>query len=48
MEPTPSQVRNYYLQKIQKAHLDTALAFKKAAKLSRPSHDTVPIICHES
>ena len=34
MEPMPSQVRNHYSHKNQKAQLDRALAFKNAAKSS--------------
>jgi len=33
MEPTPSQVRNHYWQKKEEAHLERALAFKKAVNL---------------
>jgi len=45
MEPTPSQVRNHYSQKNQKAHLERALAFKKAANLHCPSNVCLSIIC---
>jgi len=45
MEPTPSQVRNHYSQKKQEAHLDRALAFKKAANLHIPSNVCLQIIC---
>jgi len=46
MEPTPSQVKNHYSQKHQEAHLERALAFKKAANLHFPSKVCIPIICH--
>jgi len=45
MEPTPSQVRNHYSQKNQEAHLERALAFKKATNLHFPSNVCLPIIC---
>ena len=45
MEPIPSQVRNHYSQKNQEAHLERALAFKKAANLHWPSNFCLPIIC---
>jgi len=41
----PSQVRNHYSQKNQAAHLERALAFKKAADLHSPSNLCLPIIC---
>jgi len=44
MEPTPRQVRNHYAQKNQEAHLERALAFKKAANLHCPSNVSLPII----
>jgi len=45
MEPTPSQVRNHYSQKNPEAHLERALAFKKAANLHCLSNVCLPIIC---
>jgi len=45
MEPMPSMVRNHYSQKNQEAHLERALAFKKAANLHCPSNVGLPIIC---
>jgi len=44
MEPTPSKVRNHYSQKNQEAHIERALAFKKAANLHCPSNVCIPII----
>jgi hypothetical protein len=44
MEPTPSQVRNHYSQKNQEAHLERALAFKKAANRHFPSNVGLPMI----
>ena len=45
MEPTPSQLRNHYSQKNQKAHLEKALTFKKAANLHCPTNVCLPIVC---
>ena len=45
MDPLPSQVRTHYSQKNQEAHLERALAFKKAANLPWPSNVCHPIIC---
>jgi hypothetical protein len=45
MEPTPCQVRNRYSQQNQAAHLDRALAFKKAANVDCPSNVSLPMIC---
>jgi len=44
MEHTPSQVRTHYGQKDQEAHLERALALKKAATLRSPANDCLPII----
>jgi len=45
MEPMPSQVRNHYSLQKQEAHLERALAFKKAANLHFPSNVCHSIIC---
>jgi len=45
MELTPSQVRNHYSQNNQQEHLETALAFKKAANHHFPSNVCLTIIC---
>jgi len=45
----PSQVRNHYSEKNQKAHVEQALAFKKPVNCHSPSHVWHPIIfIHES
>jgi len=43
MEPMPSQVTNHYSQKNQEAHLERALAFKKAANRHFPPNVGLPI-----
>jgi len=44
MEPSPSQVRNHYSQNNPEAHVERALAFKKAANVHRPSNVWLSII----
>jgi len=41
----PSQMRNHYSQRNQEAHLQTALAFKKAANVHCPTNVCLPIVC---
>ena len=48
MEPTPSQVRNHYSQHHQEAHLERALAVKRAANLRCPSNVSLPNIFHHA
>jgi hypothetical protein len=48
MELMSRQVRNYYSQKNQVAHLVRALAFKKAANFCCPSNVWLPIIFHHA
>jgi len=45
MEHTPSQVKNHYFRNNQEAHLERALAFKKAANLHCPSSVCLASIC---